>query len=435
MVERREFLRAGVVGLAAATTPTFAKDAGTAWLNAASSERAKELAPLPTQPPVGKEGMLVPADHYPYKIRAGYLNSAGDGLIAKPVADLIQAQFAARAAGEEFSLPHVEGHATDAHEAAARLFGTQAGHIARVGSVSEAIAQVAWWLRPGKGKNVVLIDIEIPATTLPWVRVAQETGVELRMVNVMDDPGSLSFEKVAELVDKNTAAICVSHVQYATGFRFDLKALADLAHAHGAMCIIDGYQSAGVIPLDVHASDVDVFVAGPVKWLGAGDGGAACYVRPELQERFEPIIVGSMSSGARPPFNVAPTRVLIFPTGASRWEYSDMDNGPFAYTAAVNYLLDIGIERIQAHTQRLGTILAEGLRKAGGTVITPEDPAKRAGTITVQFKGRDAVALAKALQGYGIHSAPRLNMIRLACHLFNDEEGIDRAIHAVQKLV
>ena len=63
----------------------------------ASSERAKELAPLPTQPPVGKEGMLVPAEHYPYKIRAGYLNSAGEGLIAKPVADLIQAQFAARA--------------------------------------------------------------------------------------------------------------------------------------------------------------------------------------------------------------------------------------------------------------------------------------------------------------------------------------------------
>ena len=57
---------------------------------------------------------------------------------------------------------------------------------------------------------------------------------------------------------------------------------------------------------------------------------------------------------------MAPTRVLVFPTGASRWEYSDMDNGPFAYTAAVNYLLDIGIDRIEAHTQRLGTILAEG---------------------------------------------------------------------------
>ena len=302
-------------------------------------------------------------------------------------------------------------------------------------SVSEAIAQVAWWLRPGKGKNVVLIDIEIPATTLPWVRVAQETGAELRMVNVSDDPGSLSFEKVAALVDKNTAAICVSHVQYATGFRFDVKALADLAHAHGAMCIIDAYQSAGVIPLDVHASDVDVFVAGPVKWLGAGDGGAACYMRPDLLARFEPIIVGSMSSGARPPFNVAETRYLHFPTGASRWEYSDVDNGPFAYTTAVNYLLDIGIDRIEAHTQRLGTILAEGLRKAGGNVVTPEDPAKRAGTITVQFKGRDPVALVQALRGYGIRAAPRLGMIRLACHLFNEEEGIDRALHAVQNVV
>ena len=67
--------------------------------------------------------MLVPAEHYPYKIRAGYLNSAGEGLIAKPVADLIQAQFAARAAGEEFSPPGVAGRASDAHEAAARFTG------------------------------------------------------------------------------------------------------------------------------------------------------------------------------------------------------------------------------------------------------------------------------------------------------------------------
>jgi cysteine desulfurase / selenocysteine lyase len=379
--------------------------------------------------------MLVPAEHYPYKARAGYLNAAGEGLIAKPVVDLIQAEFAARAAGEKFSAPPVAGHATEAHEAAAKLFGTQAANIARVGSVSEAIAQTAWWLRPGKGKNVVLIDVEIPATTLPWVRLAQETSVDLRMVNVLDDPASLSLEKVAALVDKNTAAICVSHVQYATGFRFDVKALADLAHAHGAMCVIDAYQAAGQIPIDVHASDVDVYVAGPVKWLGAGDGYAACYVRPDIQERFEPTIVGSMSSGARPPFNVAPTKVLSFPTAASKWEYSDVEGGPFAYTTAVNYMMDIGIDRIQAHNQRLGTMLAEGLRKAGGTVITPDDPAKRGGTTTVQFKGHDAVALSKALQGYGIHTAPRLNMIRFACHLFNDEEGVDRAINAVQKVV
>ena len=434
-MERREFLRAGVVTLAAATTPNLAKDAAAVWPNLSLSEGAQEPTPTLTRSPVGTEGMLVPAEHYPYKARAGYLNAAGDGLIAKPVVDLIQAEFAARAAGEEFSPPAVAGHASDAHEAAARLYGTQAANIARVSSVSEAIAQVAWWLRPGKGKNVVLIDIEIPATTLPWVRVAQETGVELRMVNASDDPGSLSFAKVAALVDKNTAAICVSHVQYATGFRFDVKALADLAHAHGAMCIIDAYQSAGQVPLNVHASDVDVFVAGPVKWLGAGDGFAACYMRPDLLHRFDPILAGSMSSGARPPFNVAPTRFLSFPTGASKWEYSDVEGGPFAYTAAANYLLDIGIERIEAHNQRLGTILAEGLRKAGGNVVTPEDPAQRAGTVTVQFKGRDAVALAKALQGYGIHTAPRLNMIRFACHLFNDEEGIDRAISAVQKVV
>ncbi len=159
---------------------------------------------------------------------------------------------------------------TGCREKVQRCFlGTQPENIALTTSVSEAICQVAWGLRPVRGQNVVSIDIDIPAVTLPWMRIAQETGVEVRLAQVWSDPGSLSFESVARLVDRNTAAICVSHVQWITGYRLDLKALADLAHAHRAVLIVDAMHTAGVVPLQVHDDGVDVLVAGGMKWIGA----------------------------------------------------------------------------------------------------------------------------------------------------------------------
>ena len=153
----------------------------------------------------------------------------------------------------------------DARNAAAELLHADPSTIGIATSFTEAICQVAWWLRPGDGQNVVSSDADFPSVTYPWYRIAEDTGCQVRLVSLLDDPEGFDVDKIAEHVDSATAAICISHIQYLTGHLLDLNDLAALAHRHGALLIIDATQSAGQVPIDVTATDVDVLITGSYK--------------------------------------------------------------------------------------------------------------------------------------------------------------------------
>ncbi|MFC4307955.1 aminotransferase class V-fold PLP-dependent enzyme [Steroidobacter flavus] len=369
--------------------------------------------------------------------RAGYLNSAAVGLISTPV--LARHEAFARDLAERGSaafFDNVDAILKGPRIAGARLFGADASSVAAATSVSEAISQVAWWVHPRAGQNVVSIDIEPEAVTLPWLRVAEDTKAEVRLASLRNNPGSLSIDDIAAQVDKNTVAICVSHVQWITGYRFDLKALADLAHAHNALLVVDAMQSAGVVPIDVQAADVDVLVAGSYKWLCSFGGVAACYLRPELLDRFRPIMVGARSSDPTPPYDDIDPRRLTLPDDARRLEYASTAHpSRVAFSTAVSYLLDIGIDRIQAHTQALGSMLAEGLMKLGARIVTPLDPARRGAMLSAEFPAHNAATLAQQLAAQGVAVSPRLGLLRFAPHIFNDETDIDKALHALRRIL
>ena len=142
----------------------------------------------------------------------------------------------------------------DARHGAAALFGASPDTIAIATSFTEALNQVAWWLRPGRGQNIVSSEVDFPSVTYPWHRIAADTGCQVRLVGVLDDPDSFDVNKIAGSVDSATAAICISHIQYLTGHLLDLGELAALAHDNGAVLIVDATQSAGQVPIDVTAS-------------------------------------------------------------------------------------------------------------------------------------------------------------------------------------
>lgn len=381
--------------------------------------------------------MLALARDYAQVRRAGYLNSAAIGLIPAPV--LARHEAFARDLAERGTaafFDNVDAILKGPRAAGARLFGADQSSVAAATSVSEAISQVAWWVHPRAGQNVVSVDIEPEAVTLPWLRVAEDTSAEVRLASLRNDPASLSLDKIAALVDKNTVAICLSHVQWITGYRFDLKALADLAHAHGALLIVDAMQSAGVVPIDVQVCDVDVLVAGSYKWLCSFGGVAACYLRPELLARFRPVMVGARTSDPIPPYDTIALPRLILPDDARRLEYASTAHpSRIAFSVAVDYLLDIGIETIQAHTQRLGSMLAEGLLQLGARVITPLDEQRRAAIVTATFSEHSAADLARQLARQGVSVSPRLGLLRFSPHFFNDEEDVERALQALAKIL
>lgn len=381
-------------------------------------------------------GSLVPQDDFPILDDVTYLNTASISLTAAPVRDEMRrfedevVHLGTINLDDEAENRVYEG----VRGSAAELLGCDAADIAVMTSATEALCQVAWWLRPGDGSNLVSIDLEFPSVTYPWLRLAEDDGLEVRLVPALADPLSLTLDRVAEHVDERTAAICISHVQYATGHLLDPKALADLAHAHDALLILDTTQSSGAVPLDVQATDQDIVIASAYKWLTGVPGAAFAYLRPEVAERFRPPFVGWRTTGEGAMAFDATSIALA--EGGRRMEYATVAyEAGISLGAATRYLLGVGIDKIHAHGRRLCDMVAEGLRARGAEALTPEDPEARGTIVAARFPGRDEFELAGALADRGVYVAPRLGGLRFSPHLYNDEDDVTRALDALDDVL
>lgn len=379
-------------------------------------------------------GPLVPKEDFPIPQGTTYLNTASISLTATRVREEMR--------GFEDEVVHLGTINLDdeaenrvyegVRGSAAELLGCDDGDIAVMTSATEALCQVAWWLPTGSGANVVSIDLEFPSVTYPWLRLADDDGLEVRLVPALEDPLGLTLDRVAQHVDERTAAICVSHVQYATGHLLDPGSLADLAHAHDAVLILDTTQSSGAVPLDVRATDQDIVIASAYKWLTGVPGAAFAYLRPEVAERFRPPFVGWRTTGEGA--MAFDARAISLAEGGRRMEYATVAyEAGISLGAATRYLLDVGIDEIHEHDRRLCDLLAEELRTRGAELLTPEDPEARGTIVAGRFPGRDAFELAGALAERGVFVAPRLEALRFSPHLHNDADDVERALEALDE--
>jgi selenocysteine lyase/cysteine desulfurase len=377
---------------------------------------------------------LAPREHFPILEDNVYLNAASISLVPGPVQREVHDfdEAVAYAGTVNFDDAAENRVYEGVRDAAGELIGADPVDIAVMTSATEALCSLAWWLRPGEGSNVVSIDLEFPSVTYPWLRVAQDFGSEVRLVAAKDDPTSLSIESLATAVDDRTAVICVSHVQYASGHRFDIGQLSELARAHGAFLIVDATQSAGVAPIDLHAYDVDVLLSSSYKWLCGLCGAAFCYLKPEVSERFQPPLVGWRTTGEGA-LSFDATSITLSP-GGRRMEYGTVAYGAgISLGAAIRYLLGFGVGRILEHTQELGDRIIEGVDALGGELISPRERGRRAGIVSAAFPGHTAEDLAARLAEERVHVASRLGGVRFAPHLFSNGDDVDRALDALER--
>jgi cysteine desulfurase / selenocysteine lyase len=376
---------------------------------------------------------LVSRTHFPALEEVVYLDTANDGLVPAPVRDAAEVFWRASAAGSP-DYGATRAHAYEhARECVARLLGADSEMIAVTNSASEALGQVAGALRPGRGTNVVSFDVDFPTVTYPWLRLAPQTGSEVRLVQTRENTAALSVEGLAELVDEHTAVISVSHVQYATGHRLDLSQLVSLARECEALLAIDVAQSAGVVPIDAQACGVDVVVGHAGKWLCGETGAGFCYLRPELAETIEPPVSGWRSTVE--PWDIDGS-VIRLAKGARRLEVSSISYlSRFVLGEAIAYLLSIGIERILEHDLRLGALLADGLEALGAQLWTPRADEFRAGIVAARFPGLDARDLAMRLREAGVMVSARLGAVRFSSHLYNDETDVALAIQRLDRIL
>ena len=259
-----------------------------------------------------------------------------------------------------------------------RIVGAPPGSTAMHQNVAIAEAVVLSCFRPTPGRNRVVYE----RGNFPSVRYLFQAQPDLEVV-VCEDDG-----EIVEAIDERTLLVPTSHVLFKNGEIQDVAAIVRRAHEAGAHVILDAYQSAGIVPLDVTALGVDFAVGGSVKWLCGGPGNGWLYVRPDLAERLEPTFTGWQAHES--PF--AFEEEMRYAQGAARF-LTGTPNVPALYAATAGYDLieEIGVARIRDNSLRQTTLLIGLAEEAGLGIASPRDPERRGGTVTIHVDDFPAV--------------------------------------------
>ena len=377
-------------------------------------------------------GELTLADEFPASRRCRYLNAASVALMysgAERAAIDWQHDLAQNGTMNFDEV--AEATVFDGlHRAAAGLLGAAAEDIAVASSASELLCSLAWAILPGPGSNIVSTEVAFPSTVYPWTRVARQTGSSLRLA--AGDEGHVHLDNLLELIDDDTAVVCLSHVEYGSGQCYDLGRVAQKAHDHDALLVVDATQSAGAVPIDVAASSVDALVCAGYKWLCGPFGVAILYLAPHLRH-LEPGLVGFRSH--KDLWDLRADRFEL-PSTARRFEFSTMAYGcAVALTASIDFLLQIGIDRIHGHNLSLADRLIAGLRQQGAEIMSPTRDDQRTSIVGARFPLAVSAEVVRRLGEAKIIVSPRGETVRFSPHLYNRADDIDAALAELQRIL
>jgi kynureninase len=268
-------------------------------------------------------------------------------------------------------------------------------------------------------------------STIYLCRAQQAAGFELRVVAAEDDL-SVRAERVVDAIDETTAVVAISHVLFRTSYIMEVAPIVQRARETGAAVILDTYQSAGIIPVDVTSLGVDFAVGGCLKWLCGGPGNAFLYTRPDRLAAVTPTFTGWLSHARPFDFDIDDR--------AERGDAMRMMNGTpsipayYAALAGLDIVNAVGVERIRARSRELAARLLEQVDALGFATAAPRDPERLAGTVAVNVP--DALAVARTLKArdFIVDYRPPVG-IRISPHFYNTLDEVDAIIAEIASIV
>jgi selenocysteine lyase/cysteine desulfurase len=377
-------------------------------------------------PPSTRVGAAVRAE-FPIFESATYLNSCSQGALSHRVREAVEGWLAGwdeNGAEWDFWVERNEAF----RAAVARLLHAEADDVAVTTSVSQGVSGLvsALDLR-GERNRIVISEYEFP--TIGQIAHAQEIrGAEV--VHVRPDPdGSIPPECFAEQIDERTALVCCTTLSYRSGHRHDVAAIADAAHAAGAIVLADSYQACGAVELDVGSLGADVVTGGTVKYLLGTAGLGFMWVTPEVREALVPTQTGWFADE-----DIFAMSIADYSPHASARRF-DAGTPPvpslYAGVAGISLVEEAGVPAIEAHVAGLVDRLLDGLDTLGATVVTPRDPRRRGPLVCV--RARDVGELVEALAAERIVVSSREDQLRVALHLYTVDEDVDTLLEALAR--
>lgn len=270
--------------------------------------------------------------------------------------------------------------------------------------------------------EVISCDLEFPVSTLPWMN--RRIPVHL----VKSVAGEVRLDDVRAAMNVRTGIICMSHVQYSTGFRIDLEELGNAKRGHAL--VVNASQSAGAFAIDVKRMKVDALCATGHKWMLSGYGSGFVYLSKELLERSKPRAIGWLS--VEDPYSDRNDEIHLRHDAAARAELGCPHfAGMFALGASVDLLASAGIKNIEERVLFLNRVLTNRLNDSGWKVLSPLGDERMRSAETLVF-AEDPAGVVARLAEQKIIVTKKPQGIRVATHFFNNEQDIERLIEALQ---
>jgi selenocysteine lyase/cysteine desulfurase len=363
---------------------------------------------------------------FPASRRSTYLNTPYIGPVPAPVEEA-GSEFVRSKAESPLSLGAMLEKTNEARKKFAELFGAGTHEVGFLFSTSEGENLVTSGLDLKAGENVVVDDLHYTTSYVLYKTLEKEKGIELRIAPSVE--GRADRENFEPLVDAKTRLVSVSWVSHQNGFRHDLKELAALAHAHGALLYADGIQALGMFRTNLREEGVDFVASGTYKWLFASYGVAPFFIRDEHLDRIPPDRMGALSlesEGANHEFRLYPD--------ARKYEYATLAFGAvYQLDAALDYLAKTGLGNIEDHTVPLAGEMRRGLADLGFQLKTPE---KNGSAIVAFLHGKDPEKAQKLFEARNVKVSFRESgtQIRAGAALFNNKEDVGRFLEAAEEL-
>ena len=313
----------------------------------------------------------------------------------------------------------------------ARVIGAPAGTVSMHENVTSAHMSALSCEHPTAGRNVIVCSAMDFPSMIYLYRAQQACGFDLCIVPAEPDLSS-AVSRVVDAIDERTAVVAISHVLFRTSYIVDAAAIADKARRVGATVILDTYQSAGIIPVNVTALGIDFAAGGCLKWLCGGPGNAFLYTRPDRLSTAAPAFTGWLSRANPFAFDAD--------DAAPRTDAMRMMNGTpaipayYAALAGLDIINEVGVGAIRAKSKQMTAHLLELVDGHGFTSAASRDPERLAGTVAIDVPDAAQVSRTLKARDFIVDYRPPVG-IRVSPHFYNTIDEIDRIAAEIVAIV
>jgi len=332
--------------------------------------------------------------------------------------------------------PGYENARNRSKEAFAKVIGAETEEVACVSNATTGVNTIFNMIPLEKGDNIVATDLLYPMGAAA-VHNQHRRGAESRFIK--GHGGIVETSDFEKAVDDNTKIVYVDHAGWFNGILFDLPALAEIAHSHGAYLVVDATQSFGALDWQIDKTGVDFSATSTFKWLLGGIWSISSgfmYVNSEHVDSFQPAYAGDMTWEK--------AQIADSPEGYSQYNFKPQNGShrfevfrgtDLSYLAALNsmdVLLDHGMANIEAQIKKLDSKMVDGLLEMGYKLQTPIEEERRS---FVNVVVPDPAGTSKKLREEGISVSSRWGGLRVAPNFYNTEAEVDIFLEKLDKAV